>query len=206
MTAGAGTAGELNDTKEIDRELPLSSQVPDLVAQAQATANLLVREPAAPWVYAARLTAFEREAAFLGAMTEPSRRAVGGTLHLITSADPASVSRAEFKQLLRLATVDNNWCVCLGVARARDEAAHAILETSLRELKDQVGSMRLQIMVLADPLPCHAIVIDDLTLLSGADWLVSAGATESNPDFGFAIDSRSFAESVRSYFVGASLL
>jgi len=57
---------------------------------------------------------------------------------------------------------------------------------------------------LSRPAPAHALVIDDLVFIAGGNWLGSILQPQPEAtDFGFAIESREFAENLRACFVAA---
>jgi hypothetical protein len=186
-----------------DRQRPLIQQVPVLTERRDLLCHHLSLSLAGPWAFWTRLSSHELIPIFAAVLTEPSRRSVEGEIHILASGLGNDACSASVLNLFEQAVIGHGWTIRVGLSRYRGREAGPAADRVLHELRSHIPSPRLRFWELQRPAPAHALVLDDLVFVAGGDWLQSVLCLTDRSDFGFALESRYLAESLRACFVGA---
>lgn len=187
-----------------DRQRPLIDQLPVLSEECDALVYKLSLSPSPPWVLWAHLAGYELIPTLVAVLTEPSRRSVEGELHILASGVSDETPLPGIVDLIKKAVLDHGWTIRIGLSKEKGWGAGAAPENILLSLREQITSPRLQFWALRRAAPAHALVVGDLAFIAGGNWLHSVLQQQSEAnDFGFAIESRELAESLRGCFLDA---
>jgi hypothetical protein len=190
---------------KIDRQKSLIQQLPFLVDRCDEVCHQLslpLRPPAATW---SPVSVFEYIPTLIGVLTEPLRRSVAGSLHVLTNGPSMEGFSQSILELIKNATVDRGWTVSIGFPRnTKAQLNLRGVADSLASLREFVASPRLRLWELSTPAVVSALVMDDLVFLGIGDWMI-AGLQNSTDarNCALMIESRNLAENLRSCFTNA---
>lgn len=189
-----------------DRNESLGQQFPILAERHEAILHQLLLSPSPPWASWTRLAVHELLPVFVGVLTEPGRRSVESAIHIFSDGPASAAGWPSVVELLQRATEERGWVVHIVFPREGPDGTDDLGEV-VAALRRAVRTPRLRFWRLKQAFPARALVIDDLTFVAGGDWLSAVLRPRHDEcDFGFAIESREFAESLRSSTAGATEL
>jgi hypothetical protein len=190
--------------RKFDRQRPLGEQLAFLFEERDVLSYHLSLSPPPPWASYTRLAAYELLPVLTAVLSEPSRRSIEGELHILANGVSEATQSPSLVNLVRTAVVDHGWAVHIGIGMAGEQSNHSNVREIVSCFRAAIPSPRLRFRGLPRPAPAHALVIDDLAFVAGGDWLRPTLVPQFGAaDFGFAIESREFAESLRACFEGA---
>lgn len=184
-----------------ERDATLGEQLPLLFESCTQLSESLRHIPLAPAACFTRFEGHELLNVLVSVLLEWTRQLAEDEIHMIVSQLSLKNISPELTLLLAEA-VGRRCTVHIGVGQDRSEVSPV-----LSELRVRIPSHRLRFWHLGEPAPLHGLVIRDLTILIGGDWLETVlEEVGGPPDFGLGIESQSFAESTRALFAGAKEL
>jgi len=191
-----------SSTLNFDRQQPLIEQLPILSQRCDDLCYNLALAPTPPWASWTHLASHELLPSLVAMLTEPSRRSVAGEIHILTSG--ASNETSSVADLIEKAVLVHGWSIQIGLPNVPTQTRSEVSDSILSSIRGRIPSPRLRFWALSRPAPAHALVIDDLVFIAGGNWLGSILQPQPEAtDFGFAIESREFAENLRACFVAA---
>jgi hypothetical protein len=190
-----------------DRSESLGQQLPFLSQRCDALLHQLLVSPSPPWASWTRLAGHDLLPVFVGVLTEPGRRSVEGRIDIFSDIPSEAAVWSSVIDLIQKATEERGWTIHISFPREPRENQRDACKDAAAALRKAIPSHRLRLWRLKRAFPARALVIDDLTFLAGGDWLSSIlKPSHDTPDFGFALESRDFAQTLRSCLIGATEL
>ncbi|MBZ5713952.1 hypothetical protein [Nannocystis pusilla] len=187
------------DSHKIDRSRPLVEQLPFLGEERDELAYNLSLTPASPWALWTRLGASDLLPTLAAVLTEPNRRPVEGQILILGSRLDEDLLTSEITAVIAHAVEVRGWQVTL-VCSSGSGSTREAAEKARTTLKALVPSPRLRVLLPYQPVPLHALVMDDAVFLCFSDWLAVAACSEaSGLHFGLAIESYPLAKRLWSW-------
>ncbi|HZF52191.1 MAG TPA: hypothetical protein VE093_26235 [Polyangiaceae bacterium] len=183
---------------------PLGLEMPRLGDQRDRLAYHLSLAPSEPWCLWSGLPGHQILSVLIAMLTEPQRRRVAGELVLLTTCLGANLSQTSIPGLIEAAVKEHGWVLTIAWAATGDGAIDRCSLEQAEALRAKIPSPRLQFRRFSGSVPAHAIVLNDVVFLAGGAWLGDVLEPGKSPGFGFAIESLTLAETLRSQVAEAT--